>query len=1077
MADYGVNIAVAVKNSQAVTDLSNRLKNTAAKIEKVNSEFNSLFNMTGKVLPGSIGNFNKALGDAAKNLNDVALNTKDAVTAAREFVEAQNAANAALRERDRLVKQIRLEGATVRQQPFGAAGAPGGPQLPPGFDPAVGRQRAIAQMVMLETAADVKVADAKRKYIFELNQIKLDLDRKARNAEIDNIIKEFQLENELQDMLFERAIKKDKEEGKVFMEQLGFKTTKELDAIEEVDKARKKSIREALTLTGQTSPIGGAENIPGSPAAKAKNERDQRFLRDKFNRDQRLRSATSSALIGGAFPLLFGQGIGASFGGAAGGFGGGMIGGEFGFGLSLVGTQLGSIFDQLVGKAGNLANSLNTTQDALSGLEEAGFKVSDATKSVIASYEEAGLLSDAYSLAISEVNRVLGPDGVDKLQAYKTETEKLQSEFEKVSGALQSELLPALTGFLRIVLSLKSGLDRFIESPLGKAVFNPAALKQVAFAVPGLGPLVTGGGELFSQLQKFGAPTGPAKKPEAQRLAEEAASGAKLQSEMDSNKTARESRYLVAARVELEKLGNNLLDERVVAAKQNIIQEQYLAAYRQAEGNEQEQLLAKDERELALLVLQNQVAAAQAQEAKRLASEVQKTTEERNTQITQSLTLEQKFAAELKQRQATTQLEADKARIAAEFEDRMRRIEKIGDNTLTIEAERLANQIKITDEAQAEADARLRSLQAANDLKDSQGEFEMQLETLQANAPGAFVGPFANSERTAFLGRRRMEIELERQQRKIDEAQKAVDSGRGSQTEVDNLIKRRDQYKFYQNQVLEATVAQQKFADALALTQPVTDSLFDSLIAVADGTKSAQEAFADFLSSIASILAETAKKLIAEYIAIGIARLFAGIGGAYGTGAEKPLTSGMDYSSAFSSGGFGIGGFANGGSVTGGSPMIVGERGPELFVPFANGEITSSESFGAEMANAMAVPFVPGGNQGGITSQLINRQENIASNRQENTQINRQENLRQLSVPFSRSSEVSMVVAAEQQTAEAISNPAPLDVRFESQSINGVEYVTAEQHQAGMAEAAQRGRALTLAALQNSVKARRRVGL
>ena len=54
------------------------------------------------------------------------------------------------------------------------------------------------------------------------------------------------------------------------MGQLGFKTTKELDAIEEVDKAREKSIREALMLTGQTSPIGGAENIPGSPAAKAK---------------------------------------------------------------------------------------------------------------------------------------------------------------------------------------------------------------------------------------------------------------------------------------------------------------------------------------------------------------------------------------------------------------------------------------------------------------------------------------------------------------------------------------------------------------------------------------------------------------------------------------------------------------------------------------------------------------------------------------------------------------------------------------------------------------------------------------
>ncbi len=184
MADYGVNIAVAVKNSQAVTQLSSKLKDTAAKIESVNSHFNTFANMTGKVLPGSIANFNKALSEAAKNLSDVALNTEDAVTAAREFVQAQNAANAALKERDRLVKQIRLEGQTVSDKPFG-------PKAAPGFDPVQGRQRAVARMVMLETAAETKIADARRKYVLEIGQIKLDLDRKARNAEIDNIIKQY----------------------------------------------------------------------------------------------------------------------------------------------------------------------------------------------------------------------------------------------------------------------------------------------------------------------------------------------------------------------------------------------------------------------------------------------------------------------------------------------------------------------------------------------------------------------------------------------------------------------------------------------------------------------------------------------------------------------------------------------------------------------------------------------------------------------------------------------------------------------------------------------------------------------
>ena len=85
--------------------------------------------------------------------------------------------------------------------------------------------------------------------------------------------------------------------------------------------------------------------------------------------------------------------------------------------------------------------------------------------------------------------------------------------------------------------------------------------------------------------------------------------------------------------------------------------------------------------------------------------------------------------------------------------------------------------------------------------------------------------------------------------------------------------------------------------------------------------------------------------------------------------------------------------------------------------------------------------------------------------------------LQSVNLPFTRNAEQSSMVAAERETAQAISNPAPLNVRFESQVINGVEYVTAEQHRQGMAQAAERGRSLTLSALQGSVKTRKKVGL
>ena len=57
-------------------------------------------------------------------------------------------------------------------------------------------------------------------------------------------------------------------------------------------------------------------------------------------------STASSAIIGGAFPLLFGQTGGAAIGGGLGGLAGGALGGQFGFALSILGTAIGSAIDE-----------------------------------------------------------------------------------------------------------------------------------------------------------------------------------------------------------------------------------------------------------------------------------------------------------------------------------------------------------------------------------------------------------------------------------------------------------------------------------------------------------------------------------------------------------------------------------------------------------------------------------------------------------------------------------------------------------------------------------------------------------
>ena len=100
----------------------------------------------------------------------------------------------------------------------------------------------------------------------------------------------------------------------------------------------------------------------------------------------------------------------------------------------------------------------------------------------------------------------------------------------------------------------------------------------------------------------------------------------------------------------------------------------------------------------------------------------------------------------------------------------------------------------------------------------------------------------------------------------------------------------------------------------------------------------------------------------------------------------------------------------------------------------------------------MFVPF----QQGSITSNEAMQQASMAQ------------------LPFTRNAES---ISQATQTAQAMQAAGPINVKYESTVINGVEYVTREQAERIGAQSAERGRALTLQTLQNSVKTRSRVGI
>jgi len=207
---------------------------------------------------------------------------------------------------------------------------------------------------------------------------------------------------------------------------------------------------------------------------------------------------------------------------------------------------------------------------------------------------------------------------------------------------------------------------------------------------------------------------------------------------------------------------------------------------------------------------------------------------------------------------------------------------------------------------------------------------------------------------------------------------------------------------------------------------------------VATGAKSTQEALADAFESIGKAFVSMAAEIIAKQMTLIILQTIfnalSGGGSALGT-ANKNLTGTGALKTPIP--GFAVGGRANGGPVSSNQPYIVGERGPELFVPGVSGSVVSNADTRAALAQQAT------NRQGNDTRAMLNQQ---TANRQMNAGG-----------------------SAMQQK--------PIEVKYESTVINGVEYVTTEQHQRGIALAAERGRALTLQTLQNSVKTRKRVGM
>ena len=158
----------------------------------------------------------------------------------------------------------------------------------------------------------------------------------------------------------------------------------------------------------------------------------------------------SDALIGAAFPLLFGQGIGAAAGGGLGGFAGAKIaGGKGGFGGSLAGTLIGqATIDFAINSAVRLGQALQDPTEKIGEL--IGFLGIAGTElnANIKVLQSLGLTSTASAVALAKLESLLKEEGFKNAEQFSKDAQKLTNAFNRLQLALANLSMKPLTMIL-----------------------------------------------------------------------------------------------------------------------------------------------------------------------------------------------------------------------------------------------------------------------------------------------------------------------------------------------------------------------------------------------------------------------------------------------------------------------------------------------------------------------------------------------------------------------------------------------------------------------------------------------------
>jgi hypothetical protein len=893
VANYSVDIELAVKGAQQLRDLTRDIRSVSNLVEGLNTYLETF----GNGIARSYKNVSDAVNDARRALNSAVIGTDEATAAAYQLVRAEKELNDVLTDRAALLKQVRDQ---ERQGRLSRAGIRETTQYQEPIGPGA------ASPVTLSSRVEGRIENIlqERQGRAELNKVledQYEKERQLQNSTLDRKAQQIQVALDAQAAA---AAESAAQTAKLNERQREF--TERTEAAARAAHAQTAEYYRQLRAAKELRAVQAETPVGGFPVEGPLTTRSAQQMRKDISK------FSENLALGAGFPLLFGGGPGA--------VGGSILGSFFGtgFGGQILGGALGQALDQAVQKVSKLGSALQTLD--LSTLEQSGYRVNAVLATQIQLLKQIGDAKGAQEALEQDILATTGAipgtvSGItDAVNILSSAWADFTAAVNTLLGIIGAPFVAALGAIINAVNLLIKGIN-VIFSSVG------AVLKAV--------------GEL---VVKFIAGDDA-----VQRINE----GLKANNQELENARALYADILASNNAEIL-LNRDLL---------NI---------------EKQRTLGRTEADK----LRNADLDLQAEKS-RINNKYDKERFEINKKLTETnkdLVGEKLRQNEILRRQAveTAEIQNSRAKTLIVVTEQERRDRETAQNVekQRKELERIAKlrteQLSAAQDNYVQANALLELTVASTEEERIGAEYNQARVQRMQTFRDLFNKSLTDQER-AFL------IETQRMQIMVAE----LDAAKALNQEQDNAATKTLESIAKLSQGYTANIAalselnqqqlqQKTLAESIAGTVGQTmTSAFQDLIFGAEN-------FNASLQNIASgVLIEIANQLLRIYVieqAISTLRTFltpfSGGGipsysqGAVATGAFGVSSGGFGGPSLsgiplgpFTGGTFGI--RAMGGPVSAGSPYLVGERGPELFMPRTSGSIYPNDAMGMGGANVI----------------------------------------------------------------------------------------------------------------------------